>query len=63
MNESSSIEPICDQIFPCSEKVADEHPDQLTAYRCGQKAVKSEGRLTCKGQTELSKDLDQICKA
>ena len=52
--ESPKTGSICEQIFPCSEKVADEHPNQQTDYRCGQKA-----ELNCKGRAKLNKALAQ----
>ena len=36
----------------CGSSVTDEQPEQLTAHRCGQKAVRSEGMLCGAGQNE-----------
>ena len=41
-----STEPISDLKMYSGSRVTDEQPEQLTAHRCGQKAVRSEGRIS-----------------
>ena len=52
-----STEPISDLKMHSGSRVTDEQPEQLTAYRCGQKAVRSEGRLCVADQTRISEAL------